>query len=350
MIDRTTPLSPVLDTFDRRLDSLRVSVTDRCNLRCRYCMPEEEYVWLPRESILSYEEANRLVGVFSSLGVSKVRITGGEPLLRRDLARLIALINGNERIGDLAMTTNGLLLAESADQLKDAGLGRITVSLDTLRPERFRDFARRARLDHVLEGIEALQAAGFQDTKINTVVVRGFNDDEIVDLLEFGRAKRVEVRFIEYMDVGGATQWSWEDVVPRAEILEAVRRSLGEVEALERPVGRGAPAEQFALRDGTVFGIISSTTEPFCRGCGRSRITADGMWLLCLYADTGTDLKKLLRTGLSDDEIAAVIREVWHSRTARGAEERLTAPDRGPLYKVEGLRRDPHREMHTRGG
>ncbi len=344
----TPPRSP--DALGRSLESLRVSVTDRCNLRCRYCMPEEEYVWLPRQSILTYEETERLVRVFSTLGVTKVRITGGEPLLRRDLVELVAEIADNPRISDLAVTTNGLLLAPHAGPLKEAGLGRVTVSLDTLRPERFQQFARRGRLGDVLAGIDAAREAGFRGTKLNAVIIRGFNDDEVMDLLEFGRDRGVEIRFIEYMDVGGATRWSPEDVVSRAEMLAALRARFGHVEPITASGNHRAPAERFALPDGTTFGIIASTTEPFCRTCGRSRLTADGMWLLCLYADQGTDLKAYLRQGASDEELAAVIARVWSGRADRGAEERLATPDRGPLYRLERLRQDPHREMHTRGG
>jgi cyclic pyranopterin phosphate synthase len=313
-------------------------------------MPEEDYAWLPRQSILSYEEMERLVRIFSGLGVTKVRITGGEPLLRRDLVELVAELAAIPGIADLALTTNGLLLPRYAAPLREAGLGRVTVSLDTLRPERFQEFARRGRLDDVLAGLGALREAGFRDTKLNSVVVRGFNDDEMVDLLEFARARELEVRFIEYMDVGGATRWSPDDVVSRAEMLATLSTHFGSAEPLTEPGEARAPAERFTLPDGTTFGIIASTTQPFCGRCGRSRLTADGMWLLCLYADAGTDLKTHLRQGASDAEIAAAITEGWRSRRDRGAEERLSAPERGPLYLLERLRQDPHREMHTRGG
>ncbi|UCF42141.1 MAG: GTP 3',8-cyclase MoaA [Gemmatimonadota bacterium] len=348
MAQPSTP-TPVADALGRPLQSLRVSVTDRCNLRCRYCMPEEEYVWLPRQSILSYEETERLVRVFGGLGVAKVRITGGEPLLRRDLVELVAALGANPSITDLALTTNGLLLSRHAGPLREAGLGRITVSLDTLRPERFQEFARGGRLADVMAGLDALGEAGFAGSKLNVVVVRGFNDDEIVPLLEFGRVRGLEVRFIEYMDVGGATRWSPDDVVPRAEMLARLGTHFGSWEPVPEP-GDRAPAERFTLPDGTVFGIVASTTEPFCRTCGRSRLTADGMWLRCLYADAGTDLKKYVREGATDEELADVIAEAWRGRSDRGAEERLAVPNRGPLYRLERLRRDPHREMHTRGG
>ena len=337
------------DRFQRPLGSLRVSVTDRCNMRCRYCMPEAEYTWLPRAQILTFEEISRLVRVFAGLGVEKVRLTGGEPLLRQDLPELVRLIRGEPRIRDLALTTNGILLAGSAAALHAAGLRRVTVSLDTLRPERMQQFARSSRHADVLAGIGAAQAIGFERLKINSVVVRGFNEDELVDLIEFARARNAEVRFIEYMDVGGATQWSLDRVVPQREILDLLGHHYG---AITPVVGDDphAPAERFALPDGATFGIIASTTAPFCGACDRSRLTADGQWLLCLYAERGLDLREPLRAGASDDEIAGLVREAWTGRRDRGAEERLSVAQRQPLYQVAGLRADPHREMHTRGG
>ena len=340
---------PVLrDTFGRPLGSLRISVTDRCNMRCRYCMPEDEYVWLPRESILTFEEIARLVGVFGGLGVHKIRLTGGEPLLRHDLPTLVDLIARDARITDLAMTTNGLLLAKHAAALHRAGLKRLTVSLDTLRAARMLTFAKSERHGDVLAGIAAARAAGYDRLKLNSVVIRGFNDDELADLLEFGRANRAEVRFIEYMDVGGATRWSMDQVVSQREMLDVLRRRFGAIEPIAGDPR--APAERFRLPDGTTFGIIASTTAPFCTSCDRSRVTADGTWLLCLYAEHGTDLRDPLRRGATDAELATLIRETWQGRRDRGAEERLGVTDRGALYRIESLRADPHREMHTRGG
>lgn len=339
------------DTLHRPLASLRLSLTDRCNLRCRYCMPEEEYVWLPRASILSFEEIERLVRIFAGLGVTKVRLTGGEPLLRHDVPTLVALLAGQGRLADLALTTNGMLLAAHAAALKDAGLSRVTVSLDTLRPERFEAYTRSKRHGDVLAGIAAARAAGFRALKLNTVVVRGYNEDELADLIEFGRGTGAEVRFIEYMDVGGATQWSMDQVVSRREILDALASRYGAA----RPIpiaapGLAAPAERFALPDGTTFGIIASTTAPFCASCDRSRITADGTWYLCLYAERGVSLRDALRSGAKDEEIAQLIARTWSGRADRGAEERLRVAGRGALYPVESLKADPHREMHTRGG
>jgi GTP 3',8-cyclase len=339
-----------VDALGRPLRSLRISVTDRCNMRCNYCMPEAEYVWLPRASILSFEEIGRLASIFSGLGVSKIRLTGGEPLLRHDLSSLVALLRRNEAVHDLALTTNGMLLPRQAHGLRAAGLGRVTVSLDTLLPERLLRFARTDRHAEIIAGIDAAREAGFRDIKINTVLIRGFNDDELLDLLEFARGRELEMRFIEYMDVGGATQWSMDQVVSRAEMLDTIARRYGAIDAVPRGNDVSAPAERFRLRDGTQFGIIASTTAPFCRDCDRSRLTADGTWYLCLYAADGVDLRAPLRDGASDDEIAELIRRRWGARTDRGAEERALLDERSALYQLDGLRADPHREMHTRGG
>ena len=350
MIPRSAHRSPLPDQFSRPLGSLRLSVTDRCNMRCGYCMPEESYVWLPRESLLSFEELDRVAGIFVGLGAGKVRLTGGEPLLRHDLSTLVRMLSGRIGLQDLALTTNGILLGAHAESLKQAGLHRITVSLDTLRPERMLSFARSPRHADVLAGIAAAQAAGFEGLKVNSVVIRGFNDDELLDLLEFARQQRLELRYIEYMDVGGATRWRREDVVTRGQILEVIAARYGQAEPLSETAVPGAPAERFVLPDGTTFGIIASVTAPFCAECDRSRITADGTWFTCLYAEQGIDLREPLRLGRSDSELAELISRTWRRRQDRGAEQRLGVRDRGALYQVEGLRRDPHREMHTRGG
>ena len=338
----------MIDLLGRPLRSLRISVTDRCNMRCRYCMPEQDYVWLPRESILSFEEIDRLVGIFAGLGVPKLRLTGGEPLLRHELSKLVALVRRHPELHDIALTTNGILLARHAGELRQAGLDRVTVSLDTLRAERMLEFARSPKHADVLEGIAAAQAAGFRAVKLNVVVIRDYNNDELAELIEFGRRQSAEVRFIEYMDVGGATEWSRDQVVSQREILAALGRRYGRIEAVGQP--DAAPADRFALADGTVFGVIASTTAPFCRTCDRSRLTADGTWLLCLYGENGLDLREMLRDGSTDEVIAERIAETWRTRTDRGAEERALAPDRGALYQLASLRADPHREMHTRGG
>ncbi len=340
---------PMMDTFGRPLRNLRLSVTDRCNLRCEYCMPEDDYVWLPREDVLHFEEISTLVDVFLSLGVDKVRLTGGEPLLRRDVPALVRMIAAKPGLKDLALTTNGVLLADQIDALKDAGLGRITVSLDTLRPDRFLTLTRVDQLDAVHAGIAAATRA-YGRLKIDTVVIRGVNDDELVPLVEYGRSANAEVRFIEYMDVGGASRWSPERVVSRREMFDTLARHYGVIVPVDEP-GSSAPAERFALEDGTSFGIIASTTDPFCRTCDRSRLTADGMWYLCLYATHGIDLRAPLRQHASTDALKALVGGGWRARADRGAEERLALGDRRAFVPVQDLlRKDPHLEMHTRGG
>jgi len=338
----------IRDAFSRPLRNLRLSVTDRCNLRCAYCMPEEEYAWLPRADILTFEEIARLVGVFADLGVDKVRFTGGEPLLRKDLPSLVKMIAAEPRIRDLAITTNGILLAQEAQALRDAGIQRVTVSLDTLKPDRFRALTRRDAYQQVREGIEAVGRMGWPGLKLDTVVMRGVNDDEMLDLIEFARGVAAELRFIEYMDVGGATRWSMDQVVARAEILERLGARYGRIEPIVEV--SSAPADRFRLPDGLHFGIISSTTAPFCQTCDRSRLTADGQWLLCLYATAGMDLRKHLREGASKDQLASLIRSAWERRRDRGAEQRLLLKDRQPLVQIGELKAKPHLEMHTRGG
>ena len=336
------------DALGRPLRSLRLSVTDRCNLRCQYCMPEREYVWLPREDLLTFEETSHLVGIFTELGVRKIRLTGGEPLLRRDLPQLIRLLAALPHLNELALTTNGVLLADHASALREAGLHRLTISLDTLRPERFRALTGRDNLANVLAGIRAAQEAGFTGTKLDSVLLRGSNDDELFDLLEFGRQAGIEVRFLEYMDVAGATRWTMDQVFSRTEILAALVRLYGRVEPLSE--NGSAPAQRFSLPDGTTFGIIASTTAPFCRTCDRSRLTADGLWFLCLYATRGLDLRAPLRSGAAHEDIQSLIQQAWQQRDDRGAELRKQVPDRRSFIPLEGLRRDPHLEMHTRGG
>ena len=338
----------VRDALDRPLRSLRISVTDRCNLRCQYCMPEDEYVWLPRRDILTFEEVGALVDAFTDVGVDRVRLTGGEPLLRTNLPDLIRLLTGKAALQDLALTRNGMLLADQAAALRAAGLPRLTVSLDTLRADRFRDLTRFDGLTAVRAGIAAATAAGFTSLKIDTVVIRGVNDEEILDLLAYARSVAAEIRFIEYMDVGGATRWSTRDVVSRTEMLRTIGDALGPVTAVDEQTS--APADRFRLPGGQTFGIISSTTEPFCRACDRSRLTADGLWYRCLYARTGTDLRQPLRAGASRAELGELLGAIWKERRDRGAELRLEAGDRQPLIPIETLQREPHLEMHTRGG
>ncbi len=334
------------DRFQRPLRNLRLSVTDRCNLRCQYCMPEADYTWLPKQDVLTFEEIDRLVGLFVSLGVDKLRVTGGEPLLRTNLPQLVGQL-ARHAVGDLAMTTNGILLGPFAAALKAAGLKRVTVSLDTLQRDRFVRMTRQDELPRTLTGIETA-AREFPGFKIDTVVIRGVNDDEIVDLVHFARAQGGEIRFIEYMDVGGATGWTATQVVSRAEILERIADAFGPIAPAEKEAA--APADRFRLQDGTPFGVIASTTVPFCKDCDRARLTADGVLYTCLYATGGLDLRAPLRAGATDEDVRDLLTATWTARTDRGAELRLGVPDRRPLIPVSTLKRNPHLEMHTRGG
>jgi cyclic pyranopterin phosphate synthase len=296
-------------------------------------MPEDDYVWLPREDRLRFEEIDRLVRLFVQLGVDKVRITGGEPLLRRELYKLVAMIARYDGLRELAMTTNGVLLADHAASLREAGLKRITVSLDTLDRQTFQMLARRDDLDRVLTGVQAAREAGFTGLKLDTVVIAGVNDHELADLVDYARSQEAEIRFIEYMDVGGATRWRPESVVSRARMLQLIEQRLGRITPIPRT--DSAPAERFELRDGTTFGIISSVTQPFCSKCDRSR---------------RTDLRSALRSDQSDAQLTAMIAGLWEQRDDRGAELRRIERNRSALAEAEDLRHNPHLEMHTRGG
>jgi cyclic pyranopterin phosphate synthase len=337
----------VLDRWQRPLGHLRISVTDRCNLRCAYCMPEDEYVWLPRPDLLTFEEITRVTRVFVSLGLAHVRLTGGEPLLRRDLPTLVAHLARLEGLTDLAMTSNGVLLADNAGALRQAGLRRMTVSLDTLDPRRFVTLTRRDELTRVLAGIDAATRT-FGTVKFDTVLMRGVNDDELEALVDFADTTGAEIRFIEYMDVPGATRWAPTTVVSQAEILGRLETKYGAVEPL--PADGPAPAGRFRLPHGQVIGIIASTTQPFCATCDRIRLTADGHLFFCLYATRGLDLRTPLRAGASDLDLASLITDAWQARADRGAAERLATPDRTAFIPAASLRSQPHLEMHTRGG
>jgi cyclic pyranopterin phosphate synthase len=310
-------------------------------------MPEDEYVWLPREDMLHFEEISALVDLFIGLGVDRVRLTGGEPLLRRDFPTLVRLLAAKTGLTDLALTTNGILLADQIDALKAAGLRRLTVSIDTLRADRFVKLTRFDQLHAVREGIDAARYV-FGGMKLDTVVIRGVNDDELIDLIEYAKSMQAEIRFIEYMDVGGATRWSPDRVVSRGEMLAALARHYGPIAPIVEETS--APAARFTLPDGTTFGIIASTTEPFCRKCDRSRLTADGVWYLCLYAARGIDLRGPMRRGATPDELKTLMIDGWQGRADRGAEQRLQQDDRRSFVPVKALRKDPHLEMHTRGG
>ena len=337
----------LLDRRGRALTTLRLSVTDRCNLRCTYCMPEAHYTWLEKPHLLSFEELTRVVRLLRVQGLEKVRITGGEPLLRQELPKLVEMLAGTG-VPQLALTSNGVLLEKQAAALRAAGLQRVTVSLDTLRPEVFTRLAQRSELAAVLSSLGYVSRLGFEDFKLDTVVVRGVNEAEVVDLTRFAGEIGAEVRFIEYMDVGGATRWEPGLVVRQEEILEKLRASYGSAQPLP---GRGsAPAERFRLSNGQVVGVVASVTHPFCSDCDRLRLTADGQLLLCLYARTGLDLRQILRSGAGDDEVSQRIAEFWMSRQDQGAVERTQVRRRSGYVSLEDLRADPRLEMHTRGG
>jgi cyclic pyranopterin phosphate synthase len=296
----------LLDTFGRVHNNLRVSVTDRCNLRCTYCMPED-VVFMDRAELLTFEEITRFVEVAAPLGIDKIRLTGGEPLMRRDLPRLVAMLRRVEGIRDIGLTTNGLLLADHAQALFDAGLRRINVSLDTLDPGRFRQLARRDGLDKVLDGILAAKRARFDPVKINAVSIRGITELEVVPLARFAREHGLEMRFIEYMPIG-ADQWERGKVYFAHEIMEQLESAVAPLVPAEDYDPR-APAMEFCYTDGGgKVGIIASVSRPFCMSCNRVRLTADGKLRNCLFALDEVDVKGLLRAGAPAEEIAEVIR------------------------------------------
>ncbi len=328
-------MEPLLDTFGRPLETLRVSITDRCNFRCVYCMPKEvfgrDYAFLERNALLSFEEIERVVRVFAELGVRTVRLTGGEPLVRRDIEHLVALLAAIPGL-ELALTTNGAMLPQKADALARAGLDRITVSLDSIDDHTFRalndvDFA----VDRVLEGIDAADAAGLR-VKVNAVVKRGANDDGIVALAGHFRGTPHTLRFIEYMDVGSSNGWRLDDVVPAHEIVERIG-AVWPLDAL--PLARpDDTSRRFAYRDGAgEIGVIASVTKPFCGGCSRARLSAEGQLYTCLFAVNGHDLRGPLRTGASDEELELSIRSVWHKRSDRYSD--LRTAETAALPKVE---------------
>jgi cyclic pyranopterin phosphate synthase len=294
------------DSFGRVVRDLRVSVTDRCNFRCSYCMPAEGMVWQDRSELLTFEEITRVVGVCTSrLGVEGVRITGGEPTVRAHLPVLVRQLAGLSPRPDLAMTTNGASMRLMAEDLRGAGLDRVNISCDSLRRDRFAEITRRDALPAVLDGISAAKAAGFDPVKVNCVLMRGVNDDEIVDFAAFGREHGVSIRFIEFMPLDAQDQWQAGSVVPSQEVLDTIARRF----PIE-PVAHGPePASRFRYADGAgEIGVIASVTQPFCASCDRVRITADGQFRTCLFALDETDLRAVLRDGGSDDDVEAAIR------------------------------------------
>jgi len=335
----TTPApaeGPLVDTFGRVADDLRISVTDRCNFRCTYCMPAEGLAWLPKHEILTFEELTRLLGLFvDRLGIRSVKVTGGEPTVRADLPELIRMFRGAAPGADLSMTTNGVLLDRLAGPLAEAGLDRVTVSLDSLLRHRFEEMTRRDALDRVLAGIAAAEDAGLLPMKINCVVIGGTNDDEIVDLAAWAREHDRVVRFIEYMPLDAQHAWERAKVVSSARILDAIDAVFPLV--LEHPDAEPATSYRFADGSPGGIGVIASVTEPFCDTCNRLRITAEGEVRACLFALEETDLRGPLRAGASDDDLEALIREnVWRKWSGH----RINHPDF----------RQPERSMSAIGG
>lgn len=325
-----------MDTLGRPLKALRISVTDRCNFRCTYCMPKEvfgpDHPFLPREELLSFEEITRLARIFVGLGVTKLRLTGGEPLLRRELPALVRMLAAVPGLEDLALTTNGTLLPDQAPALKAAGLRRLTVSLDTLRPERFRAISDTdLPLDRVLAGIEAARSAGLGPVKLNCVLKRGLNDDEILELAAFAREGGHTLRFIEFMDVGTTNGWRMDAVMPAGDV-RALIDARWPIESLADD--DGAVARRWRYRDGKgELGLVASVTAPFCRGCDRARLSAEGRLYTCLFAGQGLDVRSFLRGRHSDADLAALLAFHWKRRDDRYSELRRGATP--GLPKVE---------------
>jgi cyclic pyranopterin phosphate synthase len=318
-----------VDQMGRRLRDLRISITDRCNFRCVYCMPREvfgpDFQFLPRDQVLTFEEIRRLAQVFVGIGVRKVRLTGGEPLLRREVEKLVGMLREIDGLTDLTMTTNGSLLAGKAEALVRAGLDRITVSLDALDDKIFRAMSDvQVPVDTVLEAIEVAADAGLRPVKVNAVIKRGWNEGEILELADYFRGKGHILRFIEFMDVGNSNGWRLDDVVPAREIRDRIHQRWP-IEPLD-PNYVGEVASRYRYLDGAgEVGIISSVTQPFCSDCNRARLTADGEFFTCLFARRGHDLKTLLREGASDEELAERVREIWTGRADRYSELRSLA-------------------------
>jgi cyclic pyranopterin phosphate synthase len=332
------PSLPLLDRHGRIHDNLRISVTDRCNIRCFYCMQEDHPAYMPKADILSYEEMVRFAGVAAGLGVTKIRLTGGEPLVRRDLPVLIRQLAALPGIREVALTTNGLLLAGQAQALRDAGLRRVTVHLDSLDPARFRRIVRRDGLDDVLAGLEAAERAGFESIKINAVAVKGLTEPDIVPLARFGRERGFEIRYIEFMPLDADKGWRRDQVLLADDILATLTAGIGPLEPVPNDDPR-APAQRYRFSDGTgMIGLIASISRPFCGSCNRIRLTADGKLRYCLFAHVEADVKALLRGGGTDDDVAALIRgnvaDKWEGHEINNPAKFL--PPTRPMHAIGG--------------
>ncbi|KZD43795.1 GTP 3',8-cyclase MoaA [Bacillus mycoides] len=330
--------SVTLDKLDRPLKDLRISVTDRCNFRCRYCMPEEifgrDYSFLSNDKILSFDEIERITRIFVSLGVRKLRITGGEPLLRKDLPELIQRLNEIDGVEDIGLTTNGSLLKKFAPDLYKAGLSRVTVSLDSLNEERFSYLnGNRSKVKTVLAGIQAAAEAGMK-IKMNMVVQKGKNEQDIVQMAEYFKENKHILRFIEYMDVGNFNGWELGEVVSKQEIVEMIHKVMP-LERIEANYPGEVATRYRYIGSDEEIGIISSVTDSFCSSCTRARISAEGKLYTCLFASKGNNLKELLRFGYTDEEITNIIRDIWNNRSDRYSDERLSGTNKKTMPKIE---------------
>jgi GTP 3',8-cyclase len=329
------------DKFERPLRDLRISVTDRCNFRCTYCMPAaifgEKYQFLPKPHLLTFEEIARLTQIIVRLGAVKIRLTGGEPLVRQDVAQLVAMLNDIDGVDDMAMTTNAYLLPKKVDALKEAGLNRLTISLDSIDDAVFQHMnGGRATVAQVLEGIKAAEVAGYSAIKINTVVQKGVNDHTLVELARYFKDKGHIVRFIEYMDVGNKNGWKMDEVVSAKQIVHMIDAEMP-LEPIEQNY-YGEVAQRYRYKDGSgEIGLIHSVTQPFCGSCTRMRLSPEGQIFTCLFGTKGTDLRDPMRAGATDDEIGQIIRNTWRHRNDRYSEIRtsLTQEDRDKRKKVE---------------
>ena len=330
-------MTPLIDTFGRLHDNLRLSVTDRCNIRCFYCMPEDGVKFQPREQLLTFEEIERFVRVAVTLGVRKLRLTGGEPLLRKDLARLIRMLASIDGIEDMALTTNGVLLSAQAQELYDAGLRRINVHLDTLDRERFKTITRRDDFDKVMEGIETCRRLGYGPIKINAVAVKNLVEPDIVPLARFGREHNIEIRYIEFMPLDSQGLWERHRVLLADDMIAMLEREIGPLEEIPDRDPR-APATEYRFTDGIGrVGFIASVSRPFCLNCNRIRLTADGKLRYCLFAIDETDIRQVIRRGGSDDDIRDAVRASVHAKwIGHEINSAQFVPPPRPMYSIGG--------------
>lgn len=328
---------PLVDRFGRVHTSLRLSVTDRCNIRCYYCMPASEVTFAPRETLLTFEELHRLAALLvRRCGVRDIRVTGGEPLVRRELERLIAMLASIRGLEDLSLTTNGILLPAQAARLREAGLDRLNISLDTLDEAEFRRITRRSGVHRVIEGIDAAIEAGFRSIKLNALAVTGIDEASLVRLVDFARGREVMIRFIEFMPLDAQRAWQKSDVLTGERLLGMLGRHYGELREVPRP-DASQPAEEFELPGGYRLGIIRSVTAPFCGSCNRLRITADGSVRNCLFASDDVPLRDRMRAGASDDALVDAVREcVSQKRAAHGIDGDGFRPPERPMYAIGG--------------